>query len=253
MQKTLILFDVDGTIVESSQKINKPMETILNKLKDNGFELGIVGGGKLDKILDQLGPDIIFTHYFTECGCIYHKNNSNTKLDLEYKYSKNIRDHNTYQEINKLVKHALKYLSRVEYTLTGNFIDLRTGIIYISLIGMAATIKERFDFIELDKTKKYREKLLKQLLDKADELKLTEKITIVEGGSVGIAIYPIECDKTQVLYQFPRIQYENIYYFGDKYEINGNDHNILNHPDVIGIEIDNPDQTLKHISRLFNI
>ena len=44
------------------------------------------------------------------------------------------REHSLYNDINILIKLALKFLSIVDYTLTGNFIDLRTGIIYVSLM-----------------------------------------------------------------------------------------------------------------------
>ena len=69
--KKIFLFDVDGTIVESSKKISNDNAFILNKLKKN-FEIGIVGGGELNKILQQMDNKIYFNHYFTECGSIYN-------------------------------------------------------------------------------------------------------------------------------------------------------------------------------------
>ena len=69
----LFLFDVDGTLVESGQKITEEMKIILNKIKSSGFEIGIVGGGKYDKIKEQI-DDIKFDYLFTENGCVYHKN-----------------------------------------------------------------------------------------------------------------------------------------------------------------------------------
>ena len=54
MKKILLLFDVDGTIVESGCKITTKIENILLKLSGRSdIELGIVGGGKLEKILWQ--------------------------------------------------------------------------------------------------------------------------------------------------------------------------------------------------------
>jgi hydroxymethylpyrimidine pyrophosphatase-like HAD family hydrolase len=50
MEKKLILLDVDGTITNSGCKIDSKMENILILLSQN-FELGIVGGGKIDKII----------------------------------------------------------------------------------------------------------------------------------------------------------------------------------------------------------
>ena len=44
-----------------------------------------------------------------------------------------------------------------------------------------------------------------------------DKISIKIGGSVGIAIYPNEYDKKQILKTIHSYDYENIIYFGDKY------------------------------------
>lgn len=104
-----------------------------------------------------------FNYYFSECGCVLHINN-------KVIYEKNIREHKLYSNINILIKLALKYLSEVDYELCGHFIDLRTGIIYISLIGLTANDKEREIFMKLDKKNEYRKKLLEILQNKALEL-----------------------------------------------------------------------------------
>ena len=140
----LLLFDVDGTIAHSGKKIESNMFHILSSLKER-FDIGIVGGGKLDKVLYQL-DGFQCNHYFTECGCVYNKTIDNSLKEI---YIKNIRKHELYPKINILIKEVLSYLSKVDYMLTGNFIDLRNGIVYISLIGMLATEEERKYFIEL--------------------------------------------------------------------------------------------------------
>lgn len=246
--KNLFLFDVDGTIADSGQKIKDEMAFILNKIKENGDEIGIVGGGKLDKVLEQMDNKVYFQHYFTECGCVYHKNNSYVSNNLDEIYIKNIRNHPLYNDINKLVKYCLNFLSSVDYTLTGHFIDLRNGIIYVSLIGLTATLDERAYFIELNKKYDYRKQLIEGLKYIAFNLGIYDKVDIVEGGSVGIAIYPSEYDKIQVLDNFTDKQYENIYYFGDKYEPCGNDYKILNDNRVKGFEVNSYQNTIDKLS-----
>ena len=71
----LLLFDVDGTITESGQKISQNMVNTINSIDQNKYQLGIVGGGSLDKILIQLDNKINFIHYFTQCGSVYHQYN----------------------------------------------------------------------------------------------------------------------------------------------------------------------------------
>ena len=251
--KKLVLFDVDGTLAESSEKIDDEMKELLKNLSEKHFTLGIVGGGRLDKILDQLDNNIYITHYFTECGCVYHKrlsnnnNNNNNKLDLVY--SKNLRSHALYDSINILIKHALYFLSQVDYTLTGNFIDLRNGIVYISLIGLNATKSEREVFFKLDEKNHYRKRLLSYLDIEAINEQIENEITITEGGRAGIAIYPNEYDKIQVL-EYLEKDYKEIHYFGDKYEKGGNDYRVISSDKVIGHPVDSVAYSKKIIRQL---
>jgi phosphomannomutase len=245
----LYLFDVDGTITESGENIDDCVSMLINKLKHIGYEIGIVGGGEMEKIIQQIDNKILFDHYFSECGCVYFKRCS----ELIEIYRKNIRNHIAYDKINILIKVALKFLSEVDYTITGNFVDLRNGIIYISLIGLVANKEERSIFIELDKIFNFRKKLLNILIEKSIELNIDNMVTIVEGGSVGIAIYPKEYDKVQVLDYLPEDLYEKIYYFGDKYEINGNDYNIMNHKRITGIKVDSLKNTIEILNKFVNV
>lgn len=239
-EKRIILFDVDGTITESGMKMKSEHITLLNNLKQK-YEIGIVGGGTLDKIKFQT-EGVTFDHYFTECGSVYH--DSNYKLI----YEKNIRNHHLYPIMNILVKKALFFLSQVDYMVAGNLIDIRKGLIYISLIGLSATTKERNEFIELDKNKKYRKALLDILQKYKNDNKL--KLHIVYGGSVGIAIYPEEYDKVQIMEHFKTIT-TKIHYFGDKYLPNGNDYLLLNHEDVCGHKINSVQETFNILNDFF--
>ena len=247
----LLLFDVDGTLVDSGKEIDSYMVAALKELKSLGYHIGIAGGGNIDKILYQMKNEIFFHHYFSECGCVYHKNMLNDKLALENVYEKNIREHDLYPLINVLIKKSLEFLSKVKYTITGNFIDLRTGIIYISLIGMSANEKEREYFKKYDSTYKIREQLIELLHNTAKTLNIENKISILEGGSVGIAIYPCEWDKIQVLPSL--IQYKEIYYFGDKYEKGGNDYGIIHHKSVKGHKINSKQDTYALLKKIINI
>lgn len=246
--KKILLFDVDGTIAESGQKISPYTLTIIQKLKDK-YDIGIVGGGKLDKILEQLSSrDNIFHHYFTECGCVYHKNDGTNLVPV---YIKNLRNHKLYPKINILVKTCLSFLSTVDYLVTGYFIDLRNGIIYVSLIGMTATNEERAYFMDLDKKNNYREKLVKLLKHDCKKLGIADTVTVCEGGRVGIAIYPNEYDKIQVL-DIVLADYSEIHYFGDKYKEDGNDYHIITDRRVIGHPVDSVEDTEKILLTLLN-
>ena len=241
--RRILLFDIDGTIAESSKSVGPEMKTAIRKKVAEGWDIGIVGGGKLDKALSQLG-DLHLHHYFTECGCVYHRG-----PELELIHIRNIREHILYTKINVLIKKALHYLSQVDYTLTGNFIDLRSGIIYISLIGMTATHEERTVFIELDRSRNYRNELIAILKATAQEIRILDDVVISEGGMVGIGLYPREYDKVQVV-ECIRGDYDEIHYFGDKYEMDGNDYHLLHHASVIGHKVDCAEDTLQKLKKL---
>lgn len=249
MMKKILLFDVDGTISESGQIMNDEIAKLLNEIRNkvNNIEYGIVGGGKFDKILYQINNKIKIEHIFSECGSIYHKIN-NDNYDLIYK--KDIRDYKYYNEINILIKIFLGYLSTVDYLLSGTFVDLRNGLVYLSLVGMVANEKERKDFIDLDKINNYRITILEILQNEAKKLNIHNDIDILLGGSVGIAIYPQEWNKVQVLDTINRNEYDEIFYFGDKHDKDGNDYKILHHNDVIGIKVNNIEDTIKELKQI---
>lgn len=240
----LILFDIDGTIAESSQSVSPEMIAKITVKTEAGYDIGIVGGGTFEKAISQLGP-LKITHYFTECGCVYHMRDTYGSIINVYK--KNIRQHYLYPKINILVKEALQFIAKVDYEITGHFIDLRNGIIYISLIGMAATLEERVQFIELNNKCNYRKKLITILKNKALELKIENEVVIAEGGTVGVGLYPKEYDKVQVMGVIQQFGYKEIHYFGDKYEEDGNDYHLLNHKDIIPHRVDSLEDTMREL------
>jgi phosphomannomutase len=254
MQKNLLLFDVDGTICESGKKISSQIATQLNRLEQNGYELGIVGGGTFNKILYQLDNKVFPKYIFSECGSVYHKLNSLANNTNDFHYNlinmNNLRLEPEYLQINKLVKSCLKFISESEYLISGNFIDLRNGLIYVSMVGMVATDEEREDFIQLDKLNNYRTKLIQILKEQATQLGIRDNLDICLGGSVGIAIYPKKWNKVQVLDWLNISEYFEIHYFGDKYLPNGNDYELINHERIIGHRVNNLEETLSILIKL---
>ena len=243
----LLLFDVDGTLCHSGKKISIELANILNTLITKNIQIGIVGGGTFEKIIFQL-DNLVFPQYiFSECGSVYHLydfacnsykliNKNNIRLEPEYK------------KINILIKTCLEFISKSDYDISGHFIDLRNGLIYVSLVGMVATDEERNNFIELNDIHGYREKLIEILKSKAGELGLNDYLDITLGGSVGIGIYPKKWNKTQVLNWIDTKSIE-IHFFGDKYLPNGNDYELLSHVCVVPHPVDSPSDTLNEISK----
>lgn len=241
----ILLFDVDETICESGKMISLKMSDKLNYFIEKNVYVGIVGGGTFEKIMYQLNGLVIPHYIFSECGSVYHKLELGNYILIN---KHNLRLEPEYIKINILIKTCLRFISEVEYLISGNFIDLRNGLVYVSLVGMNGNDDERYEFIELDNTHHYRLKLIDILNKKAHELGITEYIDIRLGGNVGIAIYPKKWNKMQVL-DWLDVSNE-IHYFGDKYLPNGNDYDLLHNKYIIPHPIDSPEQTLSILNNL---
>jgi HAD superfamily hydrolase (TIGR01484 family) len=246
MEKKIIIFDIDGTLVESSEQILEKHANILNKLKNN-YEIAICGGGTLQKALYQMNDHVYFDHYFTECGCVYNKNNSKDSLNLQEIYVKNIRLHPSYPFFQNIIKEFLKQLCDVDYKLSGHFVDLRNGIVYLSCVGLQASKEERETFIKYDSKNKFREDVILKL----KRVCMGSNIVIKFGGSCGIAVYPFEYDKCQTLDTINKNEYDKIIYFGDKYTEEGNDYLIMANSNVIDHKIDNVEQTYEILEKTY--
>lgn len=247
----ILLFDVDGTLCDSGKKISQHMANILNKFVELNIKIGIVGGGAFEKILFQLDNLVNPDYIFSECGSVYHQLDKSNGSDNKYHLVKknNLRLEPEYIKINQLVKLALEFISKVDYLISGNFIDLRNGLIYISLVGMAGTDEERENFIKLDKINNYRNNLIQILKTKAKQLDLDEYLDICLGGSVGIGLNPRKWNKIQVLNWFD-LDNSQIHFFGDKYLPGGNDYELISSPWVIPHSVDSPDDTFNDLSML---
>ena len=71
--KTLILFDVDGTLTTARQEIKPEMKSLLlEKLKGPNVSIGLVSGSDLVKVSEQMGKDCLleFDFVFPENGLV---------------------------------------------------------------------------------------------------------------------------------------------------------------------------------------
>lgn len=231
--KTLLIFDIDGTIADSGEIIDKSIYDLLSKIDRNKYELALCGGGLFEKIKYQI-KDLRFDHIFSECGSVYHKY-IDQKLEKQYEHL--LVDHKLFPYFHLFLKKSLHFISNIIEGTSGYFIDIRHGLIYISLIGLQADKRDRERFYEKDSQFHYREKLLDELMKISKQEGIQDELTITLGGSTGIAIFPKEWSKVQIFNSISPRDYKNIYYFGDKYEENGNDYELIHHPYTIGIKI----------------
>ncbi|AZL89194.1 phosphomannomutase [Megavirus baoshan] len=240
---TIILFDVDGTLTLSGQKIHEDMTNTLDFLHESlGHTLGLVGGGTYEKISYQMGETIhIFKYIFSECGAVIHVDNIKV-------YEKKMVDNCNRLLLNKIIKQALHSISEMPIIYSGGQIDFRKGLIYVSPPGMQADIYERNYFLEADQKYNLRQKLLIDLknIDQNDDFEISF------GGSVGIAIHPHGWNKSQVIpYLYEQTDDLDIYYFGDRTEPDGNDYPIYSHEYIKGVSVTDYIDTIKKLKIMF--
>lgn len=212
--KKLILFDVDGTLCMSGENIEKRWISVMDALSKN-FEIGIIGGGSMLKIKEQLKiVDQCIDYFFCDNGLVFNSKGSTIMYN-------NLPDYIGNKNILKIYDELLKIHSEMsDDNFSSNFVKIKTGSIYYVPYGIDLDHKMRELFKKNDEIKSLRN----ILISKIRQSSIFEDYDAVLGGETGIAIYPKGWDKTYFLNYFDISKYEQIIFFGDKCDINGNDY-----------------------------
>ena len=253
MTKSLILFDVDGTLTDSRKIIKQNMINTLNKLKENvNLDISIISGSDLKKQKEQLGEENLklFNYVFSENGLVSFENG-------ELFHSKSIIDTLSEKHYKALINICFEALIACNPPKKkGTFIELRTGIINVSPIGRSCSQEEREEFYKLDLIHKYREKMIKNISLKWEIYQYYYPeddiidLTLSIGGQIGIDIFAKGCDKTYCL-QFVENKYDKILFFGDRTMKGGNDYEIFNHPLTESYSVNNSEDTIKLLNQFY--
>ena len=258
MSKTIILFDVDGTLTDPRKFIKKNMLEEIKKLKNiNDLDIAIVGGSNLDKQKEQLGNKNLelFDYIFSENGLVSLINNNGNLTNF---HSNSFQDYLGIKNYEYLINSCFEKLIELKPPVkTGTFIESRTGMINVSPVGRNCSQKQREQFFEIDKTNKYREDLIKFLKDKWINLQNNSErevpnLSFSIGGQISVDIFPEGWDKTYCL-QFIKDKYDRILFFGDKTSEGGNDYEIFSNPLTEAYTVESPEDTIKILNELFNI
>lgn len=246
-KKTLILFDVDGTLTEPRKYIHEKM---INTLKNITFienvDIGFVGGSDLHKQIEQLGEEnmSLFTWKFSENGLMAYHND-------EIIHKKSIIDELGEDKYQILMNVFLSVLSETYIPKKrGGFIELRNGMINISPIGRSCSQVERDEFDEWDKIHKCREQMIQKISTNSDVKNMN--LTFSIGGQISMDVFPKGWDKTYCL-QFVEKTYDTIYFFGDKTYLGGNDYEIYIDKRVNAYSVNNFNETIQILENIFNL
>lgn len=239
-KKHLLLFDIDGTLTRSRQKIQQPMIDTLRKAK-KFFDIAIVGGSDREKQIDQLGQTVhTFKYAFSENGTLSFKNSEEIHRNS---FSKFLGE----EKLTELINFCLQLVMETDVPKKrGTFVEYRNGMINCSPIGRNCTLEERKEFVEFNKKHDIQNKMAAKVREKFSK----DGVYVSVGGQISIDIFPKGWDKTYCL-QFIDEEYGDIHFFGDKCYKGGNDHEIYEHKRTIGHDVGGePENTIKEIEKL---
>ena len=239
--KTIALFDVDGTLTPARGEVSKEVLDAIAALREK-IVVGTVGGSDLPKQKEQLGDSVHdnFDFVFAENGLTAFKG-------TESLGSNTFLQHMGEDNLREFLNYTLKYLANLDVPQKrGTFIEFRSGMLNITPIGRNCSRPERNDFEKWYKESKCRETMVADLREKFGE---KFGLTFSIGGQISFDVFPNGWDKTYCLQYLE--EFDTIHFFGDKTYEGGNDYEIFNHPKTIGHTVTEPADTLKLLSELF--
>lgn len=236
-RKILFLFDVDGTLTAPRAIITNKMLDFMKDLSKK-TTVGIVGGSDEEKIVEQLdGNTALATYLFSENGLVAkHGQTLIGKTSIVEKLGN--------EKLQDFINFCLSYMSEMKLPCKrGTFIEFRNGMINVCPVGRACSLQERKEFFEFDKVHKLREKFVLALKNKFPDLGMKYSI----GGQISFDCFPIGWDKTYCL-QYIEKEFDEIYFYGDKTYVDGNDYEIYNDSRVQGRTVTGPDDTISQVT-----
>ena len=238
---TIILFDIDGTLTEPRLKMDNIMLNTLQNLKTK-YKIGCVGGSDFAKAKQQVGDNIleIFNYSFFENGLVAYK-------EKEVLAIQNLKIYLGEDKIKTFVNFVMHYIADLDIPIKrGTFIEFRNGMMNISPIGRNCSQSEREEFEKFDDKFKIREIKITTLKTKFEDYNLSYSI----GGQISFDVFPKGWDKTYCLKYLT--EYENIYFFGDKTDVGGNDYEIFNSDRTISYKTTGVIKTIELLTDIFS-
>ena len=235
-----LVFDVDGTITPSREKIDPiHAETLLELAKKT--DVYILTGSDFPKTKEQLGE---ITKVVKGCyQCVGNELWINDEL---------VQSTPKFDMPKLMLRWCKEKLaeSRFPHRTGKKHVDLRAGMMNFSILGRGCTREQREEYIEYDLEYGEREELANEFND------MFKTFSAQIAGETGIDISEVGKDKGQVFKPLEEL-YNSIIFFGDDTQPGGNDYpfveKITGFPHRV-FSVTGPEdtfETLKSIERLF--
>ena len=208
MNSKKYIFDVDGTLTPSRQKINIHFLIFFSEFVSNN-NVYLVTGSDRKKTIEQI------THpLYDSCKRVYNCSGADV-----YEQDKNVYrdDWELPEEVERFLEDELAYSCFP--IRNGNHIERRPGGVNFSILGRDKDpMLSREEYIKWDKERLEREDIADRIRNQFPDL------TVALGGQTGLDIGPLGSDKSQILRDFSKD--DDIHFLGDRIEKGGNDHTL---------------------------
>ena len=256
--KTIVLFDMDGTLTPPRKKITSEMTRKLVELSRLA-DIGIVTGSGYDYLLQQC-EDMWYEIGTVPSSSITLLPCNGTQMYTPDKSGRFTMIHKAdmREELGPVVLDTvmtclihmqfLHTCNKPPHPLTGHFISYRDSMINWCPVGRNASSEQREEFIKFDEETGARLKA-KDMIQKYLVIYGIENVVLALGGSTSIDIFPEGWDKTYALKHFPG---REIWFVGDSCDTNGNDRTIYESlaQENRAFSTSGPEETLKIIDQI---
>lgn len=209
----LIALDLDGTLTQHKQPIEKENFEALKKLNEK-YSIVMAGAGLPDRIFNQIGrlPFDIVGNY----GLQYAKYNADTKnIDIIWNLTFNFNEQEIVEKINTLrQRHGFTEI------IGDSFYVYPSGCFTVSLLGLNAPLETKLKF---DPDKKIRRSIYKDVCD------IFSDYNVFLGGSSSFDMVPKPYNKYHALDVYCKekgIAHSEVLFIGDDYGLGGNDQSV---------------------------
>lgn len=231
------LFDIDGTLTYPMQKMeSQHVYTFLNWMQNKNVYL--VAGSDYGKVAKQLPLSVL-----NRCNGVF------TCMANELRVGERVIYQNEFKPPIRLQNLLLDFKQESKCpNKKKDFVETRTGMINFSTLGRSASQKEREEYFAWDKKNKERIKIAKKIEKEFPELEA--KI----GGQISMDIQKIGHNKSQASKWVRENVGGQIVYFGDKFDKDGNDYDIMidvNRENGVAHRVNSPVDTFKILSEKY--
>ena len=264
--RTLVLFDVDGTLAVPAQKAPDEILGMLNRLSQH-YAVGIVGAGDFVKQQGQLGGEGLKKRL----DFCFSENGVHSFRGTELLHCKSLAEHlghenwTTFQsELQSMLNGCKEEATKLFQEATndpnatlddrGTFLEIRQCTVNICIIGRSPSMtkEQRIAFDAADARVGIRRKFLQDMEAKFGT-STPYNLVFSIGGQIGIDCAPKGWDKTFCLQFIDSEEYDTVHFFGDKTQEGGGDYELFEHPRTVGHTVVSAADTIQQVeAKLLN-